>query len=94
MTTYILHSIGELFLGPVGLSVFNKLAPARVAGFMMGVWFLSISLGNFLGARVSAVYDSFPLPQLFGFVGGGAVLSGVVLVILIKPVGRLTGEAR
>jgi POT family proton-dependent oligopeptide transporter len=88
--TYSLHAIGELLLGPVGLSVFNKLAPARVAGFMMGVWFLSISLGNFIGSRVSAVYESFPLPMLFGLVGGGAALAGVVLVFLIKPVARLT----
>ena len=89
--TYVLHAIGELFLGPVGLSVFNKLAPARVAGFMMGVWFLSISLGNFIGARVSSVYEQFPLQQLFGFVGGFALLAGIVLVFLIKPLGRLTG---
>jgi proton-dependent oligopeptide transporter, POT family len=90
-TTYTLHAVGEMLLGPVGLSVFNKLAPARVAGFMMGVWFLSISLGNFIGARVSSVYEQFPLEQLFGYVGGFAVLAGIVLVFLIRPVGRLTG---
>ena len=92
-TTYVLQAVGELFLGPVGLSVFNKLAPARVAGFMMGVWFLSISLGNFIGARVASVYEQFPLEQLFGFVGGFALVAGIVLAFLIKPMGRLTGDS-
>src|SRR5207237_390968 len=39
--TYFLQTLGELFLSPVGLSAMTKLAPQRVAGFMMGVWFLS-----------------------------------------------------
>jgi proton-dependent oligopeptide transporter, POT family len=92
IATYILHAIGEMLLGPVGLSVFNKLAPARVAGFMMGVWFLSISLGNFIGARVSSLYESFPLPQLFGYVGVGALAAGIILVFLIRPIGGLTQD--
>jgi POT family proton-dependent oligopeptide transporter len=91
LATYVLHAVGELFLGPVGLSVFNRLAPTRVSGLMMGVWFLSISLGNFVGSRVSAVYEQFPLEQLFGYVGGFALLAGIVLVFLIRPVSRLTG---
>ena len=63
-TTYLLHTIGELCLSPVGLSAMTKLAPARVAGFMMGVWFVSISVGNFLagpcslGLRIDGPPDS------------------------------------
>src|SRR4029077_9261263 len=55
--TYLLHTIGELCLNPVGLSAFTKLAPARVAGFMMGVWFLSTSIGDYIGGRMASLYE-------------------------------------
>ena len=53
--TYFLHTCGELCLSPVGLSAMTKLAPARIAGLMMGVWFLATSVGNFIGGRISSL---------------------------------------
>lgn len=94
VATYFLHTTGELCLSPVGLSAFTKLAPARVAGFMMGVWFLSISLGNFLGGRIASFYEAFPLPQLLGTVGGFAIAAGLVLALFIRPIVRLMGSIR
>jgi proton-dependent oligopeptide transporter, POT family len=91
--TYLLHTIGELCLSPVGLSATTRLAPARVAGLMMGVWFLSISVGNYLGGRVAGVYEAFSLPTLFGVVGGFAIAAGVVLALAVRPINRmLTSE--
>ena len=55
VVTYLLHTFGELSLSPVGLSAMTKLAPARIAGLMMGVWFLAISVGNFIGGRLAVV---------------------------------------
>src|SRR5260370_1198518 len=46
--TYLLHTVGELLLSPVGLSAMTKLAPARVVSLMIGFWFLSISIGPYL----------------------------------------------
>ncbi len=43
---YLFHTTGELSLSPVGLSLITKLSPARIVGFVMGAWFLSISLAN------------------------------------------------
>src|SRR5262249_29364165 len=45
---YFLQTLGELCLSPVGLSAMSKLAPERAAGFMIGIWFLSISIGNWM----------------------------------------------
>jgi POT family proton-dependent oligopeptide transporter len=87
--TYLLHTIGELCLSPVGLSATTRLAPARVAGLMMGVWFLSISVGNYLGGRVAGVYEAFSLPTLFGVVGGFAIAAGVVLALTVRPINRM-----
>jgi POT family proton-dependent oligopeptide transporter len=93
VVTYLLHVAGELCLSPVGLSATTKLAPARVVGLMMGVWFLSLAVGNYLGGLMAAQYESIPLPTLFGAVGIFAILAGIVLSLLVKPIGRMLARA-
>jgi POT family proton-dependent oligopeptide transporter len=90
--TYLLHTIGELSLSPVGLSAMTKLAPQRVGALVMGIWFLSISVGEFIGGRVAAVYEQFPLPLIFGAVAGFSILLGLILFLLVRPVSRMTGD--
>jgi POT family proton-dependent oligopeptide transporter len=87
--TYLLQTLGELCLSPVGLSAMTKLAPARAAGFIMGIWFLSTSIGNWLAGKAASMYSSMPLPSLFGSVAGFSIAAAVVLAILIKPTVRL-----
>jgi len=87
--TYFLHTIGELVLSPVGLSAMTVLAPTRIGGLMMGVWFLATSVGNFIGGRVSGLYESFPLPSLFGAVAGFAIVAGVILMIASPAMRKL-----
>ncbi|MBC7926876.1 MAG: peptide MFS transporter [Bryobacteraceae bacterium] len=89
VATYFFHTCGELCLSPVGLSAMTKLAPARVAGLMMGVYFLSISVGNYVGGRLAAFYGTLPLPVLFGAVGLFAVAAGLLLALFVKPMVRL-----
>ncbi len=88
--TYLLHTMGELSLSPVGLSAMTRLAPARIAGLVMGVWFLGTSVGNFIGGRVGGLYESMALPTLFGAVGAFAIVSGLILAVFVKPMSRLT----
>ncbi len=88
--TYLLHTIGELCLSPVGLSAMTKLAPARAVGLIMGVWFLATSVGNFIGGRLASMYESFPLPMLFGLVAGFCFLLALVLVLMIRPMRGLS----
>ena len=88
---YLLHTIGELMLSPVGLSAITKLAPMRIASLLMGVWFLSISVGDYLGGRAASLYDSFPLPALFGIVAGFCAVIAVLLILLLRPMKRLMG---
>ncbi len=90
--TYLLHTIGELSLSPVGLSAMTKLAPARIAGLMMGVWFLAASVGNFIAGRLSGFYEAMPLPDLFGVVALFAVIAGAILFALVPWMKRLMGE--
>jgi proton-dependent oligopeptide transporter, POT family len=89
---YFFHTLGELSLSPVGMSAVTKLAPARLVGSMMGVWFLSISLGNFIGGRVAGLFETFPLPQLFGAVFLTTIAAAIVLALLVRPIrGLMSG---
>jgi POT family proton-dependent oligopeptide transporter len=89
--TYLLHTIGELALSPVGLSTVTKLAPHRMVGQMMGVWFMSIALGNLIAGQVAGLFDTLPLMQLFGAVAATAIAAGAILGLLRKPVRSLMG---
>ena len=90
--TYLLHTWGELCLSPVGLSAMTRLAPARIAGLTMGVWFLATSVGNYLGGRVGGLYESFSLPGLFGAVALFALGAALVLALLIRPIRRMLAQ--
>ena len=56
---------------------------------MMGVWFLALSLGNFLAGHVAGMFEKMPLPRLFGAVFLTTTLSAVVLAVLTPPIKRL-----
>jgi POT family proton-dependent oligopeptide transporter len=92
IVTYLLHAFGELSLSPVGLSAMTKLTPARVAGLMMGVWFLALSVGNFIGGRLASLYGAMPLPRLFGAVAAFGIGAGIVMLLLAGPIKRLMGD--
>jgi POT family proton-dependent oligopeptide transporter len=87
--TYFLQTLGELCLSPIGLSAVSKLAPDRAAGFMMGMWFLSIAIGNWLAGKAVSLSASLSMPTLFGAVAGFSVIAALMLTVLIKPTVKL-----
>jgi len=87
--SYFLSVVGEMCLSPVGLSAMTKLAPVRAAGFVMGVWFLSLSIGDWAAGRAGSLFESMPLPKLFGISGVVPLIAALVLALLIKPTKRL-----
>jgi POT family proton-dependent oligopeptide transporter len=89
---YLLHTFGELCLSPVGLSAMTRLAPARIAGLVMGVWFLATSVGNFIAGRLSGFYEAMPLPTLFTWIALFGIASGAILLILSPPIKRLVSQ--
>jgi POT family proton-dependent oligopeptide transporter len=92
VVTYLLHTLGELCLSPVGLSAMTTLAPARVAGLMMGVWFVSIAAGNYIGGRLAALYGDLPVRDLFQTIALFAIAAGLLLAVIARPVARLAGK--
>lgn len=87
--SYLFQTLGELCLSPVGLSAMSKLAPARVAGLVFGVWFLASAVGNYLAGMAASVYETMPLPTLFTLVTATAVGTGLVLALLVRPIRRM-----
>jgi len=94
IASYFVVEIGELALSPVGLSVVTKLAPARIVGLTMGLWFLSNAVGNKLAGWAAGFFSSVPLPQLFGYVSAVMFVSAVILALLIRPIKGLMGGVR
>jgi POT family proton-dependent oligopeptide transporter len=94
LAVYLLHTAGELCLSPVGLSAMTKLAPASIGGLLMGVWFLSLSVGNYLGGRLASMYEAWPLPHLFGAVAVFGIMAGFLLALFVKPTVRLMGGVK
>jgi POT family proton-dependent oligopeptide transporter len=89
VSTYFLHTIGELCLSPVGLSSVTKLAPRRLVGQMMGTWFMGAALGNLVAGLVAGYIESMALEQLFGTVALIVIGTGVVFLVLAKPLNWL-----
>ena len=90
---YLIHTVAELCLSPVGLSAMTKLAPARIVSQMMGVWFLGASIGNFLGGQAASFYETMELPTLLMAVAVLPILAGIVMLAVRKPFTRLGGDA-
>ena len=88
-TCYFLGVVGEMCLSPVGLSAFTKLAPARAAGFAMGIWFLSTSIGEWLAGKAGSLFASVPLPKLFGISAAVPFAAALLLALLVKPTKKL-----
>ncbi len=93
--TYLLHTMGELALSPVGLSATTKLAPRRFVGQMMGFWFLSMSMGNLLAGLVAGRFDAeavSEMPGLYTQIVLTTVGGGLLMLAFSRPIRRLMGN--
>ncbi|NBC26542.1 MAG: MFS transporter [Bacteroidetes bacterium] len=97
--TYLLHTTGELCLSPVGLSAVTKLAPKKLVGQMMGIWFMSIAFGNLIAGRIAGQFndeaiqaDPNLLPDLFWLIVMTTVGGGLLLLFFSKPIRKLMGN--
>jgi len=94
---YALHTIGEICLYPVGLSTTTKLAPARLAGLMMGLYFLSISFGNFAAGITAGYFGGGTQDAMFGLfskLAAAPIIAALVLLALTPFIKKLMGKVR
>lgn len=82
---YLLHTMGELCLSPVGLSFINKLSPKQFFGTMFSVWFVATGLGTYLGGFISGIIGdsaNYTISQFFMIVVIFPAIAGVILLVL------------
>lgn len=78
--TYLLNTLGELLLSPVGLSLVSKIAPVKLASLLMGVWLASSGIANILSGQLAALTQSLGYFEIFGAIGLMAIVLGFVLL--------------
>jgi proton-dependent oligopeptide transporter, POT family len=99
--TYVLHTFGEICLYPVGLSAVTKLAPKKLAGQLMGVFFIALAYGNLIAGLFAGEFDRDAIKtdpslllDLFGVVMKIMLISGIIVLIFSKPIRKLMGDIR
>ncbi|MFE3183546.1 peptide MFS transporter [Streptomyces violascens] len=90
-SVYLIQTIGELTLSPVGLSLTTKLAPQKYASQMMGVWFLAVTAGDSVIALLQLIGAPTDSTYWFASQGGLAVLAGVAIFMFRRKVKPLMG---
>ncbi len=78
---YVLHTMGELCLSPIGLSMVTKLAPVRLAALLMGVWFIANGVAGYLAGILESLLTNSGLP-LFAVLMGSSIGAGLLLLLL------------
>jgi POT family proton-dependent oligopeptide transporter len=91
---YFLQVVGELCLSPVGNSAVTKLAPPRIGGLMVGVWFLAVATGDKLAGWIAGFSSSVPFAVLFGAIAAATLGATVILFLLVRPIQRLMGGVK
>jgi POT family proton-dependent oligopeptide transporter len=89
--TYLLHTVGELCLSPVGLSSVTKLSPRSLVGQMMGTWFMGTALGNLIAGLAAGGFEGMGVEELFLSVAKVTGIAGLVLLVLAKPIRKFMG---
>jgi len=80
--TYLMHTLGELLLSPVGLSLVSRIAPVKLASLLMGVWLASTGVANILAGQLASFTESLGYFEVFGLIGLLAVVLGLVLLLI------------
>lgn len=103
---YVAIICGELCLSPIGLSMVTKLAPVKIVGMVMGIWFLASAIGEFLAGKIGSLMSvpenvvndpiqSLPYyADILSKIGLGSVLLGGVLMLIVPLLRRWMGDVK
>jgi proton-dependent oligopeptide transporter, POT family len=84
IATYFFHTIGELCLSPIGLSMVSRLSPLAYTSMLMGVWFLAPFVAQIAGGYIAAYVEILGPLQVFGLIAGFVIAAGLLLVAIAK----------
>lgn len=87
--TYFFHTIGELCLSPVGLSVVTKLAPLKLASMLMGVWMLSSFVANIMGGYIAMYVEKLGAATIFVSIAAFVITLGLLMLLLTSRLSKM-----
>src|SRR6476661_5702089 len=82
---FVVITIGELYLSPIGLSLVSKVAPARMVSMLMGVWLATSFAGNFIAGWLGSFWSRMDKPMFFLMIAGIAMAAGLVILAFERP---------
>jgi proton-dependent oligopeptide transporter, POT family len=82
---FVIITIGELYLSPIGLSLVSKVAPARTISMMMGVWLGTSFVGNFIAGWLGSFWSTMDKMHFFLMIAGVAAFAGLVIFAFNRP---------
>ncbi len=82
---FVVLTLGELYISPIGLSLVSKVAPARHLAMMMGVWLATSFTGNFLAGYLGSFWSSMEKPAFFLMIAAVAAVAGVAMLLFNRP---------
>lgn len=87
---YMFHTIGELCLSPIGLSMVSRLAPVKLASMLMGVWMASSAVANFLAGYLSSFTSTSGYFEIYAGLTISSIVLGFVLIFIRKPLLKMS----
>jgi POT family proton-dependent oligopeptide transporter len=88
MVYFVVITIGELYLSPIGLSLVTKVAPARMLSMMMGAWLATVFVGNFASGWLGSYWSAISKPAFFAMIAAIAGAAGLAILALSRPLRR------
>jgi proton-dependent oligopeptide transporter, POT family len=82
---FVIITLGELYISPIGLSLVSKLSPARMVSMLMGVWLGTSFVGNFMAGWLGSFWSSMDKPMFFLMIAGIAMLAAAVIFAFDRP---------
>ena len=86
---FVVITIGELYLSPIGLSLVSKVAPARMVSMLMGLWLATSFTGNFIAGWLGSLWSGMDKTVFFLMIAGIAALAGAVILAFDRPLKRV-----
>lgn len=89
---FVVVTVGELYLSPIGLSLVSKASPARFVSMMMGAWLMTSFAGNLLAGYLGSLWSTMEQPAFFAMIAAIAAIAGVAIALFRRPLrGLLEG---
>lgn len=92
ISTYLVLTFAELLLSPMGISFVTKVAPPKLKGLMMGLWFAATAIGNYLSSIPSMLWDKVSLTANWAILMGLCFLASLIMFSMLKKINAATAE--